>query len=67
MAHFVDAFVLPVPKRKTAEYLKLARKAGRIWMEHGALSYHECIGDDVEPGKRTSFPQSVKLKPGEVV
>ena len=45
----------------------MARKAGKIWREHGALEYRECVGDDVKPGKWTSFPQSVKLKPGEVV
>jgi len=45
----------------------MARKAGRIWMEHGALEYRECVADDVKPGKLTSFPQSVKLKAGETV
>ena len=45
----------------------MARKAGKVWREHGALEYLECIADDVKPGKLTSFPQSVKLKPGEVV
>ena len=67
MAHYVDGFVVPVPKRKLQAYLKLARKAGKIWREHGALEYRECAADDVKPGKRTSFPQSVKLKPGETV
>jgi uncharacterized protein YbaA (DUF1428 family) len=45
----------------------MARKAGKVWREHGALDYVECIADDVKPGKHTSFPQSVKLKPGEAV
>jgi uncharacterized protein YbaA (DUF1428 family) len=67
MANYVDGFVIPVPKRKTAEYRKLARFAGRIWRDHGALVYVECIADDVQPGKSTSFPQSVKLKPNETV
>ena len=67
MAHYVDGFVVPVPKRKLAAYRALARKAGKIWREHGALEYVECVGDDVKPGKSTSFPQSVKLKDGEVV
>ena len=48
-------------------YRRIARKAGKVWREHGALDYVECIADDVKPGKHTSFPQSVKLKPGEVV
>ncbi len=67
MARYVDGFVVPVPRRKLAAYLKLARLAGRIWREHGALEYTENIADDVKPGKHTSFPQSVKLKRGEVV
>jgi uncharacterized protein YbaA (DUF1428 family) len=67
MANYVDGFIVPVPKKKTAAYRKLARKAGKIWMEHGALEYRECIAEDVKPGKTTSFPQSVKLKPNEVV
>jgi uncharacterized protein YbaA (DUF1428 family) len=67
MAEYVDGFVIPVPKRKTAAYRRMARLACRIWLEHGALDYAECIADDVKPGKLTSFPQSVLLKKGEVV
>ena len=67
MANYVDGFVLPIPKRNTNAYRRMARKAGKVWREHGALDYVECIADDVKPGKHTSFPQSVKLKPGEVV
>jgi uncharacterized protein YbaA (DUF1428 family) len=64
---YVDGFVVPVPKRNRQAYVRMARKAGKVWREHGALDYIECMGDDVKPGKRTSFPQAVKLKPGEVV
>jgi len=64
---YVDGFIVPVPKRKRAAYIKMARKAGKIWREHGALDYKECVADDVKPGKWTSFPQSVKLKKDEVV
>jgi len=64
---YVDGFVVPVPKRRLAAYCKMAKKAGKVWMDHGALSYCECIADDVKVGKRTSFPRSVKLKPGETV
>jgi len=64
---YVDGFVVPVPKTKLAAYRKMARTSGKIWREHGALAYVECVGDDVKPGKVTSFPQSVKLKAGEVV
>jgi uncharacterized protein YbaA (DUF1428 family) len=67
MAHYVDGFVLAVPKSKKKAYLKLARLGARIWREYGALEYRECWGDDVKPGKLTSFPQAVKLKRNEVV
>jgi uncharacterized protein YbaA (DUF1428 family) len=67
MAHYVDGFVVPVPQRNLDAYRRLAAQAGRIWMEHGALQYWECIGDDVKPGKVTSFPQSVQLKDDEIV
>ena len=67
MANYVDGFVIPVPRRNIAAYKRLARKAGKIWREYGALEYRECIGDDVKPGKYTSFPQSVKLKRDETV
>ena len=67
MANYVDAIVTPVPKTKQAAYAKLAKKAGKIWLEHGALEYHECVSEDVKKGKSTSFPQSVKLKANEVV
>ena len=64
---YVDGFVLPVPKGNVAAYRRLSRKCGQIWKEYGALQYVECVADDVKPGKSTSFPQAVKLKPGEVV
>ncbi len=64
---YVDGFVLAVPTKNIDAYRKMARKAGKVWMEHGALSYIECVGDDVPPGKVTSFPLAVKLKPDETV
>ncbi len=64
---YVDGFVLPVPKKNLPAYRRIARKAGKVWREHGALEYRECVGDDVKVGKLTSFPRSVKLKPGETV
>ena len=64
---YVDGFVLPVPKRNLKAYRRLATKAGKIWREHGAVDYWECVADDVKPGKVTSFPRSVKLKSGETV
>ena len=67
MARYVDGFVVPVPTANLEAYRRIARKAGKIWKEHGALEYVECAADDVKPGKLTSFPQSVKLKPDETV
>jgi uncharacterized protein YbaA (DUF1428 family) len=64
---YVDGFVLPVSKKNLAAYRRMAQKAGKVWREHGVLEYIECMADDVKPGKHTSFPQSVKLKPGETV
>jgi uncharacterized protein YbaA (DUF1428 family) len=64
---YVDGFVVPVPTRNIDAYRRMARKAGKIWREHGALEYRECVGDDVHAGKVTSFPRSVKLKPDETV
>jgi len=64
---YVDGFVVPVPRRKLSAYRRMAKYAGKIWLEYGALEYVECVADDVKPGKVTSFPQSVKLKKGEVV
>ena len=64
---YVDGFVVPVPVKNLDAYRRMARKAGKVWREHGALDYKECVADDVKPGKHTSFPQSVKLKPGETV
>jgi len=67
MKNYVDGFVVPVPTRNLAAYRRMARLAGKVWREHGALEYIECLADDVKPGKYTSFPQSVKLKRGETV
>lgn len=64
---YVDGFLVPVPKKKVADYRRMAAKAGKIWREHGALEFRECIADDVKWGKRTSFPRSVKQKTGETV
>lgn len=64
---YVDGFVVPVPKKKLEDYRRMARKGGKIWREHGALEFRECVADDVKWGKRTSFPRSVKQKPGETV
>ena len=67
MSHYVDGFVLPVPRNHLDAYRELAALAGKVWIEHGALEYIEAIADDVKPGKVTSFPQAVQLKDDEVV
>ncbi len=64
---YVDGFVIPVPKKKLDAYRRIARTAGKVWKEHGALEYVECVAEDVKPGKLTSFPQSVQLKRTETV
>ena len=64
---YVDGFVLPVPANSIDAYKEFSAKAGAIWKEHGALEYIECVADDVQAGKVTSFPQAVKLEAGEVV
>jgi uncharacterized protein YbaA (DUF1428 family) len=67
MGVYVDGMVTPVQKRHTAAYVRISRTFGKVWRKHGAIEYRECIADDVQWGKRTSFPRSVKLKRGEVV
>ena len=64
---YIDGFLIPVPKKNAAKYKKMSTVAGKIWMDHGALGFHECVADDVMYGKSTSFPQGVKLKKGEQV
>jgi uncharacterized protein YbaA (DUF1428 family) len=64
---YVDGFVVPVPKKNTSAYKKVARRMAAIMRSHGALECRECMADDVKPGKRTSFPQAVKLRKDEVV
>ena len=64
---YVDGFIVAVPKKNLAAYVRMAKRSGKVWREHGALDYREWVADDVKVGKRTSFPRSVKLKPDEIV
>jgi uncharacterized protein YbaA (DUF1428 family) len=64
---YVDGFIVPVPTKNLAAYRRMAQLAAKVWKEHGALEFRECVADDVKVGKWTSFPQSVKLKRGETV
>jgi len=69
MPRYVDGFLLVVPKKRLAEYRTISRKAAKVWQDHGALDYVECVGDDLkqQQGMGTSFPKVTKLKAGEVV
>ena len=67
MSRYIDGYILPLPKKNIDAYRKPATTAGKVWKEHGALEYVECIAEDVKPGKVTSFPQAVKLEPDETV
>lgn len=62
---YVDGFVLPVPKKKLQAYRRMAQKAGKIWREHGALEFRECVGDDLDVKMAMPFSRLAKLKPGE--
>ena len=64
---YVDGFVLPVPKRRLHAYRRMAQKASKIWHEHGALEYRECVGDDLAVKIGMPFPKGIKTKPGETV
>jgi uncharacterized protein YbaA (DUF1428 family) len=67
MAHYVDGFVIPLPKKHLNAYRRLAQKAGEVWRDHGALDFKECVGDDLNVKMALSFPRGIKTKPGETV
>ena len=67
MPRYVDGYVLPVPKKNLQAYRRIAQKGGRIWKEHGALEFRECVADDLEVKWGVPFPRMIKLKPGETV
>ena len=64
---YVDGFVIPVPKKQLRAYFRMAKKAGKIWRDHGALEYRECVGDDLKVKMGLPFPRLTKVKPGETV
>lgn len=64
---YVDGYVLPVPKKNLQAYFRIAKKAGKIWREHGALEYRECVGDDLHVKMGLPFPRLAKTKPSETV
>jgi uncharacterized protein YbaA (DUF1428 family) len=67
MAHYVDGFVIPLPKKNLNAYRRLAQKAGKVWRDHGALDFKECVGDDLDVKMALSFQRGIKAKPGETV
>ncbi len=64
---YVDGFVLSVPTKNLAKYKKMATVAAKVWREHGALEYKECIGDDMNAKGMMPFPKMAAAKKGEVV
>ena len=64
---YVDGYILPVPKKNVRAYRRMAEKASKIWREHGALEYRECVGDDLKIKFGVPFPRLVKAKPGETM
>jgi len=64
---YVDGFVIPIPKKNLAAYRRMARLGAKVWMEHGALEYRECVGDDLQVRTGLGFPRLARLKPGETV
>jgi uncharacterized protein YbaA (DUF1428 family) len=67
MARYTDGFLLPVPKKKVDVYLRIARRAGKIWREHGALEYRECVAEDMNAMGLRPFPHAANTKRGETV
>jgi uncharacterized protein YbaA (DUF1428 family) len=67
MGHYIDGFVIPVPRKKIPTYRRMAQAAGKIWREHGALDYKECVGDDLNIKFGLPFPRGIKTRPGETV
>jgi uncharacterized protein YbaA (DUF1428 family) len=67
MPNYVDGFVLPLPKKNIAAYTRMAKQASKIWKEHGALDYKECLGDDLNIKFCLPFPKGIRSKPGETI
>ncbi|HEX5315895.1 MAG TPA: DUF1428 domain-containing protein, partial [Candidatus Kapabacteria bacterium] len=67
MAHYVDGFVIPLPKKNVDAYRRMAKKAGKVWRDHGALEFRECVGDDLNVKMCLSFHRGIRTKPAETV
>jgi uncharacterized protein YbaA (DUF1428 family) len=64
---YVDGFVIPVPRKNLAVYRRISQRAGKVWREHGALEYRECVGDDLDIKGVTAFPRGIRARRGETV
>lgn len=64
---YIDGFIIPVAKKHVPAYLRIARKAGKVWKDHGALEYVECVGEDLKVKMGRPFTKLTKSKPGETV
>jgi uncharacterized protein YbaA (DUF1428 family) len=67
MSHYIDGFVIPLPKKNVNAYRRMAQKAGRVWRDHGALQFRECAGDDLNIKMGLPFPRGIKTRPGETM
>ena len=67
MPRYVDCYVLPVPKKNLTAYRRMAQIASRVWRDHGALEYRECVGDDLNIKICKPFPRGIRAKPGETI
>jgi uncharacterized protein YbaA (DUF1428 family) len=67
MTHYIDGFVIPLPKNKIGDYRRIAQKAGEVWLDHGALEYRECVGEDLDVEAQVPFPRLINSTPEETV
>lgn len=67
MPHYVDGFVIPLSKKNVGDYRRMAQKAGKVWRDHGALEFRECVGDDLDIKMGKPFTRGIKTKSAETV
>ena len=67
MSKYADVYLLPIAEDKVDDYKKIAKKAGKVFIKHGALRYREYVLSDPKAEGIIPFPKALKLKPGETV
>ena len=67
MPRYIDGYLLPLPKKNIEKYQRIARKAAKIWRDHGALEYRECVGEDLDVKMCMPFTKGIKSKPGDTI